>query len=87
MCIKKFIDFSSINEDMDVKPKKFMCYWNPKDFELVNEGSDLKMCAMEFFSDDNGYNEIDIKEIDALELSDTWISADYGFSHIITRVN
>ena len=62
--------------------KKFMCYWNPAvysgDYGIRTENE-------EFFSEDNGYSEDDIAQINGLQIGGT-VCFDQG-DHIVTRIS
>lgn len=40
-----------------------------------------------FFTEDNGYDSEDVAAIDALEVGEKWMSADYGSEHTVERLS
>ena len=97
MGIKKFNDFTKVNEEegMDVSDftgfdrndtdKKFMAFWHGKVFEL-NDEFEVMSKGIADFTEDLGYSEGEIQALDNLEVASTWTSEDYGNDHIVTRV-
>jgi hypothetical protein len=64
---------------MENQSKKFMCFWDEKFFEKGK--TELK--NLEFFSEEKGYFQENIKEIKKLEVG-TSFTPEKG--HIVTRV-
>ena len=58
--------------------KRFNAVWGDG---FVKPGS--KIVGENFFTEDNGYEQIDIEEINKLRLGDAWHSKDSGTHHVI----
>ena len=66
--------------------KEFECKWGSWDPKAVNSYDDKVSLEREkFFSGDNGYTEIDIKSIQALEKEESY-TCEYG-NHTIKRLS
>ena len=65
--------------------KKFFRVWNPEIYEVGEEIYDF--CGIEAFTEQEGYDEEDIKSIKELGLSESWVNENFGHnSHTVIRV-
>jgi hypothetical protein len=60
----------------------FTAFWSKEAF--TEDVAEIR--PLEFFSDDNGYEEADRQAISNLKVAQTWRSTSYGDYHIVTRV-
>ena len=66
--------------------KEFECKWGDWDSKAVNSYDDqISLEREEFFSNDKGYTERDIKAIQALE-KEEYYTCEYG-NHLIKRLS
>lgn len=68
--------------DLANELKIYSAFWGDS---FYNGGT--KKVVDYFFSEDRCYSKEDIAAINALEISATWTSNDYGPEHTVTRVN
>ena len=65
--------------------KNFIRIWNPEVF-FVRNNQVYDRCHSDVFTEEHGYTEEDIKQIQQLEIGDVWSNGNYGTDHIVIRV-
>ena len=65
--------------------KEFMCFWSNGAFD-IQEKNQVRILKLSNFTEDMGYDESEINDIDSLSIAESWNSPDYYNYHIVTRI-